>query len=70
MCEREDLDEKRDKARMCPPSTIWNRAKLLYYLSQNATGLICVVLTTGRAPTLIAFWICDFMLPRPGVSAH
>jgi nitrate/TMAO reductase-like tetraheme cytochrome c subunit len=50
---------------MSPQNTIRNWARLLYFLSQNVTSLIGVVLTTSTAITMIAFWIYDFMLQGP-----
>ncbi|HXR34064.1 MAG TPA: NapC/NirT family cytochrome c [Verrucomicrobiae bacterium] len=50
---------------MSPQNTVRNWARLLYFLSQNVTSLIGVVLTTSTAITMIAFWIYDFMLQGP-----
>jgi nitrate/TMAO reductase-like tetraheme cytochrome c subunit len=50
---------------MNPQNTIRNWARLFYFLSQNVTSLIGVVLTTSTAITMIAFWIYDFMLQGP-----
>lgn len=50
---------------MSPRNTVRNWARLLYFLSQNVTSLIGVVLTTSTAVTMIAFWIYDFMLQGP-----
>jgi hypothetical protein len=41
----------------------WSRP--VYFLGQNATSLVGVVLTTSSALTLIAFWFYDFFLPGP-----
>jgi nitrate/TMAO reductase-like tetraheme cytochrome c subunit len=50
---------------MSPQNTVRNWARLLYFLSQNVTSLVGVVLTTSTAITMIAFWIYDFMLQGP-----
>lgn len=46
-------------------STVRERARLFFHLSENLISRIGVVLTTSSAVTLIAFWIYDFILPGP-----
>ena len=46
-------------------NTVKDRARPIYYFSQNTLSLIGVVLTTSSAITLVGFWIYDFILPGP-----
>jgi hypothetical protein len=48
---------------MCAQTAVRDSARLPYYLMCKTISFAGVALITASAVTLIAFWICDFILP-------